>query len=90
MFQDYFLGLSGKGPVLFWEKAWKSINKESYNKYTVPIIDAFIYKYQNLFSMQDYAPGHAAKLIIAEFEKREIRLIFWPPFSPDLNLIKTV
>jgi transposase len=40
--------------------------------------------------MQDHAPGHAAKLILAEFKKRKIRLIPWPPFSPDLNPIETV
>jgi transposase len=28
--------------------------------------------------------------MLAEFEKRGIRLIFWPPFLPDLNPIKTV
>lgn len=33
---------------------------------------------------------HAAKDMLAEFEKRGIRLIFWPPFLPDLNPIKTV
>ena len=40
--------------------------------------------------MQNHAPGHAAKLTLAEFKKRNIKLIFWPPFSPDLNPIETV
>jgi hypothetical protein len=61
---------------LFWEKAWGSINKESYIKHTIPIIDTFIQQFPELFLMQDHAPGHAAKLTLEEFEKRDITLIF--------------
>ena len=90
MFWGCFSGLTDKRPGLFWEKAWKSINKDSYIEHTIPVIDTFIRQYPELFLMQDHAPGHAPKLTLAEFEKRRIQLIFWPPFSPDLNPIETV
>jgi transposase len=90
MFWGCFSGLTGKGPGIFWEKAWKTINKDFYIEHTIPVINAFIHEYPELSLMQDHAPGHAAKLTLAEFEKLGIRLIFWPPFSPDLNPIETV
>ena len=40
--------------------------------------------------MQDNASGHAAKATIAEMQRRGIRLVEWPPYSPDLNPIETV
>jgi transposase len=54
------------------------------------VIQAFIQQYPGLLLMQDHAPGHAAKFTINELKSREINLIFWPPFSPDLNPIETV
>ena len=43
-----------------------------------------------LVLMQDGAPGHAAADTKKELEERGIRVIFWPPFSLDLNLIERV
>ena len=40
MFWGCFLGASGKGPGLFWEKEWGPINEDIYQEYTVPIIDS--------------------------------------------------
>jgi hypothetical protein len=42
MFWGCFSDLTDKRPGIFWEKAWGSINKESYVKYIVPVIQAFI------------------------------------------------
>lgn len=41
MFWAFFYSDS-KGPCLFWEKEWGSINTESYIERIVPIIDGFI------------------------------------------------
>ena len=38
-----------------------------------------------LVLMQDGAPGHAAGETKQELRERGIVVIFWPPFSPDLN-----
>jgi transposase len=40
--------------------------------------------------MQDGAPGHTAVDIKEDLKERGITVIFWPPFSPDLNPIKRV
>ena len=40
--------------------------------------------------MQDGAPGHAAGDTKQDLEERGIIVIFWPPFSPDLNPIERV
>ena len=40
--------------------------------------------------MQDNAPGHAARETIQELIDRDIRVIPWPAFSPDLNPIEHI
>ncbi len=40
--------------------------------------------------MQDNAPAHASAVTMNELRERSITTINWPPFSPDLNLIKHV
>ena len=40
--------------------------------------------------MQDNAPGHAAKSTIQDLQERDVEVIFWPAFSPDLNPIETL
>jgi transposase len=40
--------------------------------------------------MQDGAPGHAAADTKADLAERGIAVIFWPPYSPDLNPIEAV
>ena len=89
MFWGSFHG-DTKGPAVFWEKAWGTITKETYIEHIIPMIDDYIRINSGLYVMQDNAPGHSAKLTIEEFQRRGIRLVPWPAFSPDLNLIETV
>ena len=44
----------------------------------------------HLVLMQDSAPGHAAGDTKQDLAERGIIVIFWPPFSPDLNPIETL
>jgi len=93
MFWGCFYGHT-KGPGIFWEKDWGSICAETYCQHTVPIIHGYIELMRRegveLVLMQDRAPGHAAADTKKELEERGIRVIFWPPFSPDLNPIERV
>lgn len=89
MFWGCFSGVT-KGPSLFWEKEWKSINKESYCERVVPLVDGWIRLNSGLKFMQDGAPGHAAAYTQDELHERGIYPIFWPAFSPDLNPIEAV
>ena len=43
-----------------------------------------------LILMQDGAPGYRAETTQEDLRERSIQLIFWPPYSPDLNPIETV
>ena len=37
--------------------------------------------------MQDGAPGHRGGETKKELEEHEIIVIYWPPYSPDLNIL---
>jgi transposase len=89
MFWGCFSG-STKGPSIFWEKEWGSINKERYCERIVPLVHGWLQLHPNLSFMQDGAPGHSAEYTINELRERGIYPIFWPPFSPDLNPIEAV
>ena len=83
-----------KGPSLFWEKEWGTINKETYCARIVPLICGWLrlnlLENRHLRFMQDNAPGHAAASTHQDLHERGIYPIFWPAFSPDLNPIETI
>jgi transposase len=47
-------------------------------------------QYPHLLFMQDGAPGHGASATKEKIWELGIQMIYWPPFSPDLNPIETV
>jgi hypothetical protein len=91
MFWGSFHG-STKGPCLFWEKEWGTINAERYSERVIPIIDGYLrlLKRQDIWLqlMQDGAPGHSSQDTLNELHERGIYPIRWPAFSPDLNPIE--
>jgi transposase len=80
----------GKGPCVFWEKDWGTINKETYCAHTVPVIHGWVRMNPGMELMQDGAPGHSAEYTLDELRERGIRVISWPAYSPDLNPIETL
>src|SRR2546423_4797939 len=40
--------------------------------------------------MQDNAPYHSSKLYREYFEKKQLSIMEWPPYSPDLNPIENL
>lgn len=60
IFWGCFAGVT-KGPHVFWEKEWGTIDAESYQQHIVPIIDGWIKMNPHLYLMQDNAPGHKAE-----------------------------
>ena len=79
-----------KGPSVFWEKDWNTITAESYQAHIVPLIHGWYCLHPHLQLMQDGAPSHQAQDTRADIEERGIPLIYWPPYSPDLNPIEPV
>jgi ketohexokinase/beta-glucosidase len=88
MFWGGISGL-GKGPGIFWEKSWGTINYQSYCEHIVPILEDYIRR-TGLVLIQDNATGHAAKDTIAIMAQKSLYPIFWPANSPDLNPIETL
>ena len=90
MFWGCFSSGLGLGPGLFWEKAWGTINQESYVEHTVPEILLWIKYHPELQLMQDNASAHKATYTREILRKLGVSLIFWPAFSPDLNPIESL
>lgn len=90
MFWGCFSGLGKKGPCLFWEKEWGTINGDSYRERIIPLIEGWIRLHPEHQFMQDNAPAHASSETLREIRARGINVIFWPPFSPDLNPIEWI
>lgn len=91
MFWGSFYG-DQKGPCLFWEKEWGTINSERYTDRIVPLIDGMVTlarrSDQHIIVIQDGAPSHRNLLTIEELHERDIYPIDRPPYSPDLNPIE--
>ena len=91
MFWGSFAG-GEKGPCVFWEKQWGSIGQVSYSERIIPVIQSWIEAKRaqgiHLLLMQDNAPSHSGYLAKEELLRREILLVDWPPYNPDLNPIK--
>jgi ketohexokinase/beta-glucosidase len=79
-----------KGPHLFWEKEWGTINSDTYCRYILPLIRGYMSQNPQLLLMQDGAPGHGAQATQNRIREYGLNMIYWPPFSPDLNPIEMV
>ena len=90
MFWGCISGRYGKGPHLFWEKAWKNITAVSYSEHILPVLEEYIGIYPGLAFQQDNAGPYTAAYTTFQFMCSGIKVIKWPPFSPDLNPIETV
>ena len=65
-----------------------NINKENYfNLYAAFLPD--LLKPGNIF-MHDNASSHTAKIVRDLLRQLQIKVIIWPPTSPDLNPIKNL
>ena len=89
MFWGCFSGTK-KGPCLFWEKAWKSINSERYCEHTLSLVERYMAVHPYLLFMQDNAKAHSSKYTKSWLQEHQIQTIIWPPNSPDLNPIEMV
>lgn len=73
MFWGCFAG-GKKGPGIFWEISWGTMNAQLYQEHIGPAVDAWMQ--ENASSswtfMQDNAPCHKARSTIADLERRGI------------------
>jgi hypothetical protein len=81
-----------KGPAVFWEKEWGSVNSERYDEYILSNIQAFLadHPLEGYLWMHDGAGPHRSLETKFNLFRRRIPNIRFPPYSPDLNLIEHV
>jgi hypothetical protein len=79
-----------KGPAVFWEKEWKTVNSERYDQYILPGIQTLLHDHPELTFQHDNAPAHRSAYTQLALIRRGIKVLSWPPWSPDLNLIEHV
>jgi transposase len=86
-----------KGPAVFWEKAWGSMDSAKYDAVILNNIEAFLdangpfeRTRRGYIWMQDNASCHRSKTTKINLRLRNIPTIQWPRYSPDLNLIEHV
>ena len=79
-----------KGPVVFWEKEWGNMKPSTYDTYILADIEVFLQVNPDYIWMQDSASSHRSKETQGNLQRRGIRSIQWPRYSPDLNLIEHV
>ena len=89
MFWACFSGII-KGPYVFWEKDWDRINQATYIKHIIPVLNTWLQQHSELRFMQDNAPDHKGKKTQREIKRHKMSMIFWPSYSPDLNLIEKI
>lgn len=90
MFWGSISGKYGRHKGLFWEKDWETINEGSYCGIIIPVVDEILQQYPELHFQQDNAKGHASAFTKSVIQAAGLRVIEWPPCSPDLNPIETI
>lgn len=90
MFWGSISGKYGRHRGLFWEKDWETINEGSYCGIVIPVVDEILTQYPELQFQQDNAKGHASAFTKSVIQAAGMRVIEWPPSSPDLSPIETI
>ena len=62
----------------------------TYIEHIIPVLDDWVQQHPGLQFVQDGAPGHKGGKTKAEIERRKMPMIFWSPYSPDLNPIERI
>jgi transposase len=81
-----------KGPCLFWEKSWGTINSTKYDEKILSIIEQFFRDHvlDGYIFWQDNAPSYRSYETKLNILRRRIPSIKVPLYSVDLNLIEHV
>ena len=79
-----------KGPAVFWEKEWGKMKSSTYDTYILSGIQTFLEEHPDFIYMHDNTACHRSKETQRNLARRGIRIIRWPRYSPDLNLIEHI
>lgn len=83
---------AGPGPILFYDGRLDSAAYVRILSAALPqfIEDQFGNRGNDYYFMHDNAPCHSAKATTEWLQSQQIRVLSWPPTSPDLNPIENV
>ena len=93
----YYVGLNYKLVVfgyityngnVFLQKIDGTLTSEKYVALQSTFMTALLQDDKDLLFMQDNARPHTAKNTIKYFDDNFIKLLEWPPYSPDLNIME--
>jgi transposase len=90
MFWGCISGIYGKGPSVFFEKAWGGVTAKSYSQHILPKVAEYLRTHPGLLFQQDNAPRHSAMFTKEMLDFYNIPTIWWPPNSPDLAPIESI
>jgi hypothetical protein len=79
-----------KGPCRFWEKEWGNIDSAKYNEHILGLVEELFSRHPEYIFQHDNAPSHKSYETQANLRAKSIPVIFWPAYSPDLNIIEHV
>lgn len=81
-----------KGPAVFWENDWGTMDSDKYDAVILNNIEAFLHANcdKDFVWMQDNTSCHRSKKTQENLRIRRIPYIPRPRYSPDLNLIEHV
>ena len=66
------------------------MKSSTYDIYILARIEAFLNRYLDYIFMHDNAAYHRSRETQKNLQRQGIRIIRWPWYSPDLNLIEQV
>lgn len=75
--------------TVYLSKFDKTVNSEEYITKVADVISRFINDDDHII-MQDNARPHVSKVTKQFFENSETKLLPWPPYSPDLNIMENI
>lgn len=84
-----FSGLKGKGPGIFWDPSWGTIDANNYSERVLPTMRWWVGQQPDnaKFCMQHGRTAHSDTAIRAELDDQNVEILQLPPASPDLDLM---
>lgn len=79
------IDVNGPGPIVVFRG---SMDSSKYCKILEEHVFPFAWSMQ--WFQQDNAPPHKAKSTLDRFQEAGVRLLEWPPYSPDANCIENI
>ncbi|KAJ3466932.1 hypothetical protein MRS44_004496 [Fusarium solani] len=84
-----FSGLKGKGPSVFWDPSWGTIDAKNHSERVLPTVSYWIQQQPDTakYCMEHRPIEHSDAAIRTELQNKNMEVLQLPPASPDLDLM---